>query len=294
MITDIESATPALCRLHLGSELRQLRQAAGLRANQVVRRLIWSPSKLTRLETGENASVEPSDVIALCDMYGADAEKRALLVGYAVVTKTKKDWWQSGEYRPAISPTFKAYLGLEATAASMYKYESEFVPGLLQTEDYVRAIYQVSDLGRDANEVDRHVAVRMTRQVVLHRAEMPLRFTAVINESVLRRQVGGPSLIRAQLRHIVEVASSLPQVRVQVVPFASGVHEGMNGAFTLLRFRESDALKPIIYLEGQGFAQVVRNGEDVERYEVAFQDLQADALGPKESLSMIKDAIKEH
>ncbi|MFI2213745.1 helix-turn-helix domain-containing protein [Streptomyces sp. NPDC020141] len=294
MITDIESATPALCRLHLGTELRQLRQAAGLKANQVVRRLIWSPSKLTRLETGENATVEPSDVIALCDMYGADAEKRLLLTAYAVVTKTKRDWWQTAEYRPAISPTFKAYLGLEETAASMHKYEAEYVPGLLQTEEYVRAIYQVAHENRDAAEIDKHVAVRMARQEVLRRNELPLRFTAVVNEAVLYREVGGPSVARAQLEHIAEVVSSLPAVRVQVIPFKSGAHTGMNGAFTILSFREGDALKPIVYLENLGDAQVIRSAPDVDQYERAFTDLQADALGPQESLSMIREAIKEH
>ncbi|MER5766703.1 helix-turn-helix transcriptional regulator [Streptomyces sp. NPDC001985] len=294
MITDIESATPALCRLHLGTELRQLRLAADLKSTQVVRRLIWSPSKLTRLETGENATVEPSDVIALCDMYGADGEKRALLTAYAAVTKTKKDWWQTAEYRPAISPTFRAYLGLEETAAAMHKYEAEFVPGLLQTEEYIRAIYQVAHEDRDPGQIDTHVAVRMARQDVLGRKELPLRFTAVINQSVLHREVGGSSVMRAQLEHIAEVASSLPVVRVQVVPFKSGAHAGMNGAFTILAFRDTDALKPIVYLENLGDAQVVRSTSDVDQYERVFTDLQADALGPKESLSLIREAIKEH
>ncbi|GGZ21624.1 transcriptional regulator [Streptomyces inusitatus] len=294
MITNIESATPALCRLHLGTELRQLRLAAELRANQVVRRLLWSPSKLTRLETGENASVEPSDVIALCDMYGADADKRALLTAYAAVTKTKKDWWQTDEYRPAISPTFKAYLGLEETAASMHKYEAEYVPGLLQTEEYVRGLHQQVLKGNAAEGIEKWVAVRMARQEVLRRAELPLRFTAVINEAVLLRQTASPAVMRAQLEHIAEVASSLPSVRVQVIPFKSGAHVGMDGAFTLLRFRESEAMKPIVYLEGLVDAQVVRSTADVTRYDEAFTELQADALGPKESLSMIREAIKEY
>ncbi|MFE7132546.1 helix-turn-helix domain-containing protein [Streptomyces sp. NPDC057638] len=294
MITDIESATPALCRLHLGRELRQLRQLAGLRANQVVKRLIWSPSKLTRLETGENAAVEPSDVMALCEMYGADAEKRALLTGYAVVTKTKRDWWQSGEFRPAITPTFKAYLGLEATASAMHNYEAEFVPGLLQTEAYVRAIYQVARRGLSEEEIDRHVTVRITRQEALRRADTPLRFAAVVNEAVLYRGVGGAAVMRAQLEHIAEVASSLPRVRVQIMPFRAGAHTGMNGAFTLLRFHEHDAIKPIVYLENLGDAQVIRSGTCVDRYEDAFSGIQADALGPKESLGMIRAALREH
>ncbi|WP_327273631.1 helix-turn-helix domain-containing protein [Streptomyces sp. NBC_01224] len=290
MITDVESATPALCRLQLGRELRQLRQEAGLTSTQVVRTLICSPSKLTRLETGENAVVETADVMALCEIYQATPEKRALLLGYAAVIKTKKDWWQSPEYRPAIAPTFKAYLGLEATAAALHNYEGEFVPGLLQTEDYVRAIHQRAHERLAADEIDRLVAVRMTRQEALHRELGPLKFAAVINESVLYRQVGAPAVMRAQIEHLAEVATQ-PSVRVQVIPFRAGAHPGMNGAFTLLRF---DDAHPIVYLENLGGASVTRRRADVGLYEEAFTDLQILAVGPQESLGMIREAIKEH
>ncbi|MFF8711187.1 helix-turn-helix domain-containing protein [Streptomyces sp. NPDC015184] len=290
MITDVESATPALCRLQLGRELRQLRHEAGLTSTQVVRTLICSPSKLTRLETGDNSVVEAVDVMALCEIYGADPEKRALLLGYAAVTKTKRDWWQSPEYRPVITPTFKAYLGLEATAAALHKYEGEFVPGLLQTEDYVRAIYQGESERLAVGEIDRLVDVRMTRQEALRRDSAPLKFAAVINEAVLRRKVGSSAVMRAQMEHLAEVAER-PSVRVQVVPFKAGVHPGMNGAFTLLRFDDAES---IVYLEYLGGASVMRKRADVVLYEEAFNDLQILAVGPQESLGMIREAIKEH
>ncbi|MFE7670845.1 helix-turn-helix domain-containing protein [Streptomyces albidoflavus] len=289
MITDVESATPALCRLQLGRELRKLRAAAGLTSTQVVRKLICSPSKLTRLETGENAVVETADVMALCEIYKAPPEIRELLLGYAAVTKTKRDWWQSPQYRPAISPTFKAYLGLEATAEALHNYEGEFVPGLLQAEGYVRAIYQRAHEGLPADEIDRMVGVRMTRQEALHRADKPLKFAAIVNEAVLYRRVGGSAVMRAQIEHLVEMASQ-PTVRVQVVPFKAGAHAGMNGAFTLLRFEDAS---PIVYLENLGGATVVRRRADVAQYEEAFTDLQILAVGPQESLGMIKEAIKE-
>lgn len=290
MITDVESATPALCRLQLGRELRKLRAAAGLTSTQVVRKLICSPSKLTRLETGENAVVETADVMALCEIYKAPPEIRELLLGYAAVTKTKRDWWQSPKYRPAISPTFKAYLGLEATAEALHTYQGEFVPGLLQTEDYVRAIiHELRTEGLPADEVARLVAVRMTRQDVLGRPEQPLKFAAIVNESVLRRQVGGAAVMRGQIEHLIEMASQ-PTVRVQVVPFKAGAHAGMDGAFSLLRFEDAS---PIVYLENLGGASVVRRRGDVAQYEEAFTDLQILAVGPQESLGMIKEAIKE-
>ncbi|MBQ1122282.1 helix-turn-helix transcriptional regulator [Streptomyces sp. B15] len=294
MITDIESATPALCRLQLGSELRQLRQAAGLNGRQVVRKLLWSSSKLTRLETGDNASVEPSDVIALCEIYGASKEKRALLQGYAAVTKTRRDWWQSPEYRPVIRPGFKAYLGLEATASTYLNYASEFVPGLLQTEEYVRVILERAHQGMSSEEVDSLVAVRMNRQEALFRKERPLKFTAILNEAVLRRAVGGSKVMRDQLGHIIDVVTARRNVRVQVVPFRLGAHPAMDGPFVVLQFADHAALRSIVYLENMADAWVCRREEDVERYEEAFTDLQALAPGPQESLGMIKKALKEH
>ncbi|MCX4550272.1 helix-turn-helix domain-containing protein [Streptomyces sp. NBC_01387] len=293
MITDIESATPALCRLQLGSELRQLRIAAGMKASQVVKQLLWSPSKLTRLETGENASVEKPDVMALCEIYGASAEKRALLIGYAAVTKTRQDWWQSPEYRPVISPGFKAFLGLEATASTLQTYESEFVPGLLQTESYVRVIHQRAHERLGTGEVDRLVAVRVTRQEVLRREVAPLKFTAIINEAVIRRRVGSADIMREQLRHIVDMAESMPHVRVQVVPFGHGAHSGMNGPFVLLQFPDRSVLKPIVYLENLADAWIARRDATVERYAEVFADLTALAPGPQESLRLIKTVLKE-
>ncbi|MDT0265797.1 helix-turn-helix transcriptional regulator [Streptomyces sp. DSM 44915] len=293
MITDIESATPALCRLQLGSELGRLRGVAGLTGSQVSRKLIWSPSKLTRLETGENATVEQSDVRALCEMYEANEETMNLLLGYAAVTKTKRDWWQSSKFRPVITPVFRAFLGLEATAASLCAYEQEFVPGLLQTEGYMRVIHQSAYIGKTPDEVTRIIAVRLARQEVLRRKQAALKYTAILNEAVLRRRVGDGELMKEQLSHIVEVAEELPNVRIQVVPFEAGDHPGMNGKFAVLRFPEGAALRSIVYLEHLTDAFVGRRQEDVTRYEEAFSDLQALSPSHRDSLAMIRKAIKE-
>lgn len=293
MIEDAGSAAPALCRLQLAVELRALRVARNLTASEVAKRLVVSPSKINRLEAGENGVVEPADVIALCEIYGADTELRATLVGYATVTKTKKDWWQEREYAPVIRPGFKAYLGQEATASALHNYEAEYVPGLLQTEPYVRALHRRAHEGLSPEEIDRLVAVRMTRQEVLHRKGSPLRLIAILNEAVLRRRVGSADVMREQLQHIADVATRLPNVRVQVVPFEAGEHPGMNGAFTILQFRERDPFPPIVYLENLSDAWVVRKEADVDRYEEAFTDLQAFAPGHPGSLSMIKKAIEE-
>ncbi|WP_354605647.1 helix-turn-helix domain-containing protein [Streptomyces panacea] len=277
--------------MQLGNELRQIRLKAGLTSTHVVKKLLWSPSKLTRLETGDNATVEPSDIMALCQVYGVDEATAEQLKEYAAVTKTKREWWQSTLYRPIIGPGPKAVLGLESSAAALHAYNSEYVPGLFQTADYVRVLHRHSHKGRPEEDIDRMVELRLRRQKVLRR-DPPLKFAVVINEAVLLRQVGGPSLMKAQLARMVEAASE-PNVKVQVVPFKAGLHRSMNGAFTTFRFPDSLALKPIVYLEHLADHWVLRRSEHVEAYEDAFNELQALSPGPQESLSMIESAMKE-
>ncbi|MFE4372846.1 helix-turn-helix domain-containing protein [Streptomyces sp. NPDC056835] len=291
MMTDTQSATPTLCRLQLGSELRQLRLKRGLTSTQVVRKLLWSPSKLTRLEMGENATVEPADVMALCQIYGVDEGVAGQLKEYAAVTKTKREWWQATVFRPLLGAGNRAFLGMESSASVARTYQSEYVPGLLQTADYVRVLHQYANDGRPEEEIESMVNLRMTRQRIFLR-EPPLKFAAVVNEAVLHRQVGGPSVMKAQLARIIEVASA-PNVTVQVIPFKVGVHRGMNGAFTTFRFREDFALKPIVHLEHLADHWVLRRDADVEAYEDTFNELQTVAPGPQESLSLIKKVMEE-
>ncbi|UED84877.1 helix-turn-helix domain-containing protein [Streptomyces profundus] len=293
MRTDIESATPALCRIQLANELRRLRVASELKANRVCARLIWSPSKLTRLEGAENTVVEPADVIALCEIYGAGPALKKELVEFARVTKEKKDWWQNPEYHPLITPVFRAFLGLESSTSGLLNYESEFVPGLLQTEAYIRAIYQEAHREMTPDDVERHVAIRLTRQENLLRKPNPLRYTVIINESVLRRKVGSAELMREQLAHIVKTAEGRAHVRVQVVPFGMGVHPGMNGSFVIFQFDEPTVAPSIVYLESLADSWVSRKERYVQRYEDTFRDLQALAPGHQESLGLLKKAIKE-
>lgn len=292
MTGDMESAPPALCRLQLGTELRRLRLESGHKAGAVAKRLLWSPSKITRLEKGENAIVELTDVMALCAVYGADAETRSVLEGYAVVTKTRRDWWQSPKFRPVIRPSLKAFIGQEATAERSYSYQSEYVPGLLQSEPYARAIHQAANTGMNAEEVDRLIIVRMTRQEVLHRPDSPLKLTVIVNEAVLRRQVGGADVMRQQLGHMID-AARLPNVRVQVVPFKVGMHPAMAGPFTILAFRKDTGLKPLVYVELLADDLVIRDDRMVAKHEETFDELQAVASSPQESLHMIDQAIKE-
>ncbi|MFE3599234.1 helix-turn-helix domain-containing protein [Streptomyces sp. NPDC059142] len=286
-----QPASPTLCRLQLGNELRQIRLRKGLTSTQVVKKLIWSPSKLTRLETGENATVEPADVMALCQIYEVDEETAKQLEQYAAVTKTKRDWWQSPEYRPVIGPGPKAIHGLESSAASLHAYNSEWVPGLFQTPEYIRTLHRHSHGHSSEEDIECMVELRQKRQKVL-RQEVPLKFAVVVNEAVLLRQVGGRVVMKAQLARMIEEASA-PNIDLQVVPFKAGHYRAMNGPFTIIRFREESAVKPIVYLENLADHWVLRRSPDVEMYEEAFNELRALAPGPQESLNLITKAMKE-
>ncbi|MGI5457645.1 helix-turn-helix domain-containing protein [Streptomyces sp. CA-249302] len=290
MAGDVEAGSPALCRLYLGIELRKLRKAKGLVGQEVSNLTAWSPAKITRFETGDKP-VEPMDVRVLCQLYDADAETTSRLEGYAFVTKTKKDWWQSPQYRPVIRPGFDAFLGLEAIATELHEYQAEFVPGLLQTEEYVRTGHAAVRQHLPADEVQRRVEVRLLRQEILTRSDHPLRLTAIVNEAVLRRVVGSPDVMKGQLAHMLEVGR-LPNVTLQVVPFSAGSHPCMGAPFIVLQFPDP-VIKPIVYMENLVTTVVTSKADDVEKCEVAFRDLGNIALGHDESLSMIEKARKE-
>ncbi|OPC79194.1 transcriptional regulator [Embleya scabrispora] len=292
MMEDIESATPALCRLQLGAELRRLRREAGLKSSQVAKRLLWSPSKVTRLEYGDNVVVEPDDTAMLCGLYKADAETRSLLIDYATVTRTKQDRWASTGAHPSVGPTVHAFLGLEASATVVRDYESDYVPGLLQTEAYARAIHRTELRNYSSEEIEMRVAARMARQAALYRAEGPLELFVILSESVLRRRGGDSTVTVEQLKHIAEI-STMRNVHVQVVPFSLGIHIGMSGPFTIIRFARASLAKPIVYLESMAASWVVARDSTIDTYEHNFRELQVLAPGPQEARNMIHEAIKE-
>ncbi|MFE2873379.1 helix-turn-helix domain-containing protein [Embleya sp. NPDC059259] len=292
MIEDIESATPALCRLQLGAELRRLRHRADLKSSQVARRLRWSPSKVTRVEHGDNAVVEPDDAVMLCDLYGADPATRSLLHDYAVVTKTKQNRWESPGNQPTVQPTLHAFIGLERSAAAVRCYASEYVPGLLQTAAYARETHRSAPRKFSGEEIDLQVTTRMARQAVLHREESPLELFAILNEAVLRRHAGDSAVTREQLQHLANI-STLENVQVQVVPFSLGFHAGMNGPFTIFRFARASPSRPIVYLENMAANWVVAHEAVIDGYERAFSDLQVLAPSSREARDMIHKVIKE-
>jgi len=280
-------------RRQLGRYLRDLRGQARLTVRRAARELEWSEAKIWRIETGLT-SLRSLDVQAMCQIYGASAEMTEGLMGLAKETKAR-GWWHS--YGDVIPEFFDLYIGLEEAASSFAWYESDLVPGLLQTEEYARVLITVGGSGVDETEVERRLHVRMARQVLLSRATDPPVFTIVLSESVVRRPVGGTRVLRGQLERLVQVGD-LPNVSLRIVPFAAGLHAGVvSGPFLVLRFPTTgdgrDTEPPTVYREGLTGALYLDKPHEVEGHEVAFAGIWDAALNEGDSAQLITQIARE-
>lgn len=276
------AGSPTLRRRRLSAELLALREGAGLTAAEAARRLDWHPSKITRTERNEWKRPLVRDVQDLLDLYGVtDDAQRERLVTLAREGR-QRGWWHP--YEAGLSPQYSTYIGLETEATAVDNFELGQVPGLLQTADYAYAVIHGGQAEITEEETTRRVEVRMARQAVLHR-EDPLRFSVVIDEAVLRRQVGSRDVMRAQLRQLLELAE-LPRVTIQVIPFEAGAHPGTLGPFAVLRFADPADLASG-YVENPAGELFIEQASEVERFQVAFQRLVAVALPPADTIDFI-------
>jgi transcriptional regulator with XRE-family HTH domain len=275
---------PAVRRRKLGAELRALRASAGLTSGQAARLVGWHQSKVSRIETGASG-VKPADVRLLLDAYAvADAQLRELLLALAGSEESggRHHWWHA--YRGVLPPTYRDFISLESQASAMSTLETSVVPGLLQTPEYARAVTRAAVEGLDDERLDALVQVRLARQDVL-RSDRPLRLSAVLDEAVLRREVGGPDVMARQLRRLME-AARLPQVRLQVLPFAAGAHVGVTGPFVIFSFSSTSDLD-VVVLDHLTSSLYLERKEDLMAYIEAFNALQSHALSPEDSLDYI-------
>ncbi|MET9801947.1 helix-turn-helix transcriptional regulator [Streptomyces sp. NPDC006368] len=275
---------PAVRRRKLGEELRGLRLSAGLTSREAARLVGWHQSKVSRIETGASG-VTGADVSRLLDAYGVrDPRSRALLeaLSGAAADGGGTGWWHA--YRGVLPPQYRDFISLESQACTARTLETSVVPGLLQTPDYARAVTRAALEGLPAVTVDSLVEVRIARQEVL-RGDPPLRLEAVLDEAVLRRQVGGPGVMREQLRRLVELAA-LPQVRLQVLPFTVGEYVGLSGPFVIFSFPNISDLD-VVVLDHLTSSLYLERMEDLEAYCAAFRTMQAHALTPEESSELI-------
>jgi transcriptional regulator with XRE-family HTH domain len=265
-------------------ELKRLREEAGMTHAEVGRQLEWSPSKVSRIETGQSRA-QTGDVADLLDVYGVtDETVRKALVQLAREAR-RRGWW--ARYSDVLG-SGATYIGLESEAATIQTYEQQVVPGLLQTEGYVRALIRSGLVRPDPDDVERRVAARLARHELLDHADAP-QIWAILDEAVVRRPVGGAAVMRDQLQHLIDLtAKPNSAVTLQVLPLAIGAHPGMNGSFVLLGFPDPHD-RPIVHLETDTEALYLEETPDIDRYKLKFEHLVARALGPEESRAMIAD-----
>ncbi|MFE1024996.1 helix-turn-helix domain-containing protein [Streptomyces sp. NPDC058818] len=275
---------PVVRRRKLGAELRALRTSAGITSGEAARLVGWHQSKVSRIETGTSGA-KPADVRLLLDAYGVDDDQlRELLVTLAGSDDAggRNHWWHA--YRGVLPPTYRDFISLESQASAMRTLETTVVPGLLQTPEYARAVTRAAADGLPEERLDTLVEVRLARQDVL-RAQPPLLLSAVLDEAVLRREVGGPGVMSRQLARLVE-AARLPHVRLQVLPFAAGAHIGVTGPFVIFSFSSTSDLD-VVVLDHLTSSLHLERKEDLEAYTEAFNALLIHALSPEDSLDFI-------
>jgi transcriptional regulator with XRE-family HTH domain len=272
--------SPTVRRRRLASELRRLREAAGLTIDEVGDKLECSASKISRIETG-HVGVTPRDVRDMLELYPVDDDQREALVQLAREAR-KKGWWHA--YNEVFTGSF---VGLESDAAFLHGFQALLVPGLLQTEEYMRAVIQAIRPDHDEDAIERRVNARLTRQKLLTDLQPP-EYWAIMDESVLSRGVGGPEVMRGQLLRLIEIGS-LPHVTLQVVPFGAGAHAGMEGPFMILGFPEP-ADPDVVYVESTISGSYLEEQSDVYRYTLMFDHLRAAALKPADTLLMVREA----
>jgi transcriptional regulator with XRE-family HTH domain len=278
--------SPTVRRKRLGIELRRLREQANLTCEDVGQRLECSGTRISRMETGR-ISVRPGDVRELLEVYGVTGAEADSLVQLARQAR-RKGWWHT--YGRVLPTWFEAYIGLESEAIRLRDFQPLVMPGLLQTEDYARAVLRAAPHAGSGAEVDRQVALRMERQNILSQPSPP-DVCLVLSESVLRVQVGGPAVMRAQLRRLTDAAER-PNITLQVLPSTAAVHVQPISPFTMLEFR--DAADPaVVYLEHLTGSLFLENEDEVRRYRVVFDHLRAEALGASQSAGLIGHVAAE-
>ncbi|MBV9011760.1 MAG: helix-turn-helix domain-containing protein [Pseudonocardiales bacterium] len=265
----------------VAAELRALREQAGLSGAEVAKRMGMSPSKISQIETG-NSGLQIEDVAALLGLYQVPAATRDELLDL-VRRSEERGWWTR---QPGLPKLWRTLIDFEAKATRIQNYEALFVPGLVQTAEYARAVIQ--GIAPTVSELDNLVAARMARQALLTRASAP-QFCAVVDEGALRRPVGEPGVMHRQLQHLLVVAEQ-PHVTLRVVPLAAGAHAGLRGPFVILEFAEEPAL---VAVENQSIGLFLEEEVDLASYRLALGTILQTALAPAATSELITQIAAE-
>jgi hypothetical protein len=284
---DAASGGPTVLRIMLGTQLRKLREARSVSREDAGWEIRASESKISRMELGR-VGFKERDVADLLTLYGVeDEQERKMLLDLARQANTP-GWWH--RYSDVLPGWFQSYLGLEAASTLIRTYEVQFVPGLLQTRDYARAVIMLGHVGASPAEIERRIGLRMARQQV-HKRLNPPQLWAVVDEAALKRPIGGPEVMRVQLEALIQ-ATKQPNVRLQVIPFDAGGHAAAGGAFTILRFPERE-LPDVVYVEQLTSALYLDKREDIDHYALAMERLCLEAEPPNRTAEILNKALQD-
>ena len=278
---------PTVLKILLGSQLRRLREARHISRDDAGYAIRASGSKISRVERGR-VGFKDRDVADLLTLYGVtDVDERAALLSLAHEAN-EPGWWH--KYSNVLPSWFEVYIGLEEAASRIRSYEVQFVPGLLQTENYARAVTLLGHPDAAEEEIERRVALRMARQRLLTREDAP-HLWAVIDEAVIQRPLGGADTMREQLEHLLEV-TALPNVILHVMPFRLGGHAAAGGPFSILRFAEPE-LPDVVYLEQLTSALYLDKREDVDPYLAVMERLCMEAEPAAATPDILRRALAD-
>jgi transcriptional regulator with XRE-family HTH domain len=278
---------PTVLRMLLGANLRRLREARGITREDAGWQIRSSESKISRMELGR-VGFKERDVADLLTFYGLGAgPERDRLLSLAREANTP-GWWH--RYSDVLPTWFQPYIGLESSASLIRNYEVQFVPGLLQSPGYARAVIELAHPMATVAEVDRRLHVRQTRRQVLTRPDPP-QFWGVVDEAALRRPVGGKEVMLEQIDALL-TAMELPNVRVQVVPFQIGGHAAHGGSFSMLRFAEAD-LPDVVYVEQMTSALYLDKRDDIDQYTLVMESLCAAAARPEDTGEILRAIARD-
>lgn len=280
-----QEGSPTVAARLLANELRQLRIKTGMSQAAVAKELGCTPGRVGHIETRRNQP-RRADLLVMLQMYKVPPERQVWYLD--LLTKaTEKGWWDGAA---GIPEWFSAFVGLEWGASEIRNFELGLIPGLLQTREYMTALFQV-DAADDQERIDSQVAQRMRRQEALHRKQNPLTLDAVIDEAVLHRIAGGSDVMRDQLAHLLDVAE-LPNVTLQVLPFGEGPHPAFGGGFHCLEFAATDD-PGVIYVETRCGGLYLEEQEEIDEYHSVFARLTDMAMEPTASAALIRKVARD-
>jgi DNA-binding XRE family transcriptional regulator len=282
-----QAGGPTVQRMLVGARLRRLRTELGLSRDEAAESIRASEWKIHRLENGQ-VGFKERDIIDLLRRYQVtDPAEVADFLALAREANAP-GWWQ--HYGDVLPQWFRTYVDLESAASLIRTYEGQFVPGLLQTDGYMRAVVRGAHLEDSAEEVGRRVRLRMARQILLTR-EAPPRLWAVVDEAALRRPVGGREVMRGQLERLVE-ATKLANVTLQILPFDSGAHPAMVGSFSVLRFPDRE-LPDVVYLEHLTSALYLNKPDEVDQYLHVMETICVRAAPPDQTVDLLERILED-